>query len=174
MKQTLSRLCALICVGRTPIFAGKMFTRRRGDAEPRRFSSSARSVGEEDREAVEGAFNRQDAKTPRNKSRAEGAQEISWRLCALAFPFFVSASSASPRASTCAALCLALAGCASSLPRDAPQPRIPCAAIPPHTKLEQNVVAGELPDDGPESRRWLEEYVTLRLSACTAQKAHAR
>jgi len=58
---------------------------------------------------------------------------------------------------------LVCTGC-SSLRAEAPQPRILCTAIPPHTRLEQSVLADELPDDGPESRRWLEEYVALRLS----------
>jgi hypothetical protein len=72
----------------------------------------------------------------------------------------------------CAAvLCaLVLAGCAGA-PRETSPPSVLCADIPPHTKLEQSVLAGELPNDGPESRRWIGEYTSLRLSCRAAENA---
>lgn len=44
---------------------------------------------------------------------------------------------------------------------------IRCPVLPPFTKAQQAAVAGELNQDGPETRAMLENYVRLR-QACEA------
>jgi hypothetical protein len=98
-----------------------------------------------------------------------------WRRAATLQPahFWVPACAGMTTFFCAAVLCaLVLAGCASSTPLAGPQrPHILCTAIPPHTKLEQSVLAGELPNDGPESQRWIGEYARLRLSCRAAENA---
>ena len=56
-----------------------------------------------------------------------------------------------------------LAGCAGA-------PAVKCPLLVQYPQLEQDALAGELPSDGPESQRQIEDYVKLR-QACQASAA---
>lgn len=61
------------------------------------------------------------------------------------------------------ALLFTLAACAS-----AQLPEIRCPQLRQYTKLQQQVLADELPKDGPESQVQIEDYFKLR-QACRAK-----
>lgn len=66
-------------------------------------------------------------------------------------------------------LFLGLSGCAGAASRLIPDPPalapIRCPPLVSYSTLEQAALAGELPQDGPETQAQIEDYLKLR-SAC--------